>query len=643
MIRELTLIGVILMGVFWVQSKVDPRLLNSKLNEASVFASRAGTLLAKYGYIEVDQASMEFASLGLCSGQESLEKPYRLRRVKFYAYVFSNSNLDVNVSFLIAGEVIEKTIHIDAKRHLYSFEMQLPEVDLDEKIGISLEWEPQKTNPSIGSIGFINFAQKKYELIGLDGNLGNVLLGSPKNVTSADMVDGSFGYIGRKALGSELAFSFSFDDELAELLEPIKFPGLRNEGLCNYQVSEKRGLNFSKREWKNKDHVPIIDLSVTPRFLTGDKGITKYKKIKGRASEVPAKVSLSTVRGTKSQNVGLRFHGGVHRRKPNHLAGYRVYARPSYGSAEIGFPGDVFKGSDQSVKTLVLRSNQAYGHLAADYKNTQRGYNPYNHILSLEIGRKIGANVPRAQLVDFRLNGKKQDLYLALDHYSERYFNDKYPGSDISLYNYKKFNSPEVVSDYRSVRHHITSGVGERAYERFSEVFNVSQVINSILLSVYIGDDDYCQGVDVLIRDADGEIASIDTYNWDLDHGFMNFDLQDWYSYIDSSRFGFGLLTNRTGNCARQKIYKHVYQQSSIFRKALRDRAVELFDSELKEENLLQMLRKYQHIDWVYFDLKHGDLFGEFHLYFINRPNEVRRQLDVLERWVASRWRWMGE
>ena len=625
----------IIVAVFLIQSFPKSSLIKESVNESVVFGSRVGKLLVKMNYLEPDKDSQSLSISGQCLKSGDITQAYKLNEVRLSLSLLTRENQTVSITVNKGNNSQQHLIDTKPGKTAYSIDFLLPNLEVNDVLNIHINQLDDTIDWFIGDISLSNENGTKIHLISNKQNAANYL--SDKNLITIKpkIQANSFSFYGRKITTPFIQFKIDIEDSFLKLIRPIKLPGLKKNGPCSYVASEHSHFeSFSKNEFNNADKIPVINLLVDDNYLTGEEGIYSNIKAKGRASEVPAKIEYISQSGLRVQNVGLRFHGGIHRRKPNALRGYRIYARRAYGNSNIGLANDIFLDSDKKVKTLVLRSNQAYGHLDADYGDFNRGYNPFNHILALEIGNKIGASVPRAQLVDFRINNEKQDLYLALDHLSDSLFEQSRKPGSFHIFNYKKENTPLVEELYFSVKREIRNSRGEAALETLKKYYDINNVINSIILSIYVVDDDYCQGVDIINLDETGNIERIETINWDLDHAFIRFDRDQWRSSFNPEvAGGFRLIDGRTFNreCHRQHTYRHVYRHSKEFRTMLRLRLEELFNNQLSEKELLTLLEKYIEIDNIYFNSKHKDLFTSFHKHFFIRPNIILNRLSNIE------------
>jgi len=185
---------------------------------------------------------------------------------------------------------------------------------------------------------------------------------------------------------------YSLPEGVSPFMYAGTFPGKKNQGYCRYSAVAQSN---SKRDPLNR-LIPNVELQVAEEYLSGDLGIVSHRESKGRAWEVPAKLILDNGEQSYVQSVGLRTHGGSKGRQQD-IESYRVYARRGYGKRSLEGHLLFDPPGAASLETLVLKyTYQVYGDF---YKE----YNPFLHALGMEIADRIGALVPRHQLVNLEM------------------------------------------------------------------------------------------------------------------------------------------------------------------------------------------------------------------------------------------------
>ena len=406
------------------------------------------------------------------------------------------------------------------------------------------------------------------------------------------------------------------------------FPGKKNQGFCRYEAFYPAPVEPVKQAV-----VPTVNLSVSDQYLYGETGIVDNKQGKGRAWEVPAEYSVQNKGYVQQLPVGLRFHGGTPGRKKN-IESFRINARDVYGKSEIDSQSLFGKPRQKGLKGIVFK----YTYQAYDLKKTD--YNPYNHALALDIGDAVGALVPAHQLVDLNINDQSYGLYLAMEHLSKRSINHWMGRDDLTLYTYKKFNNEHQTFALLYPIGLILKATGEASLDLLLKSYDLDNVLNSVILSAYIADDDYSQGIEVIERPQDSELHLITSINWDLDHAFLSYKGGE-YS-MPARRKGTGeafdiLKQNKAHSdslCPRKWVLSHVYTESEKFRQLVRDRLELLLEGELSPKRVIKMIAKYRTIDQVYYDGQNQKVLEDMEIYAKERPVVLRQAIDDLEAWI---------
>ncbi|MBE0582757.1 MAG: CotH kinase family protein [Desulfofustis sp.] len=377
--------------------------------------------------------------------------------------------------------------------------------------------------------------------------------------------------------------------------------------------------------------MPVVNIVAEAETLTGESGILVNKERKGRAWEVPADIIFDNGSDLQKQRVGLRFHGGgVGRTK--YTESFRVYARQRYGKSEFD-PLMVFGQTRlRPLTSIVLKyTYQAY------YEKRQ-DFNPFNHSFALDIADHIGALVPSHGLVDFYLNDEPKGLYLAMEHLSDKTIGNWLGHEDFTVYYYRKHNPESIENLYALLLAQIRLAQGEAAFEAFRRIFDVDNVLNSILLSLYIADDDFCQGAEVIRNDFESPGAIITSINWDLDHAFLTYDTDNGTFSVDPSRSAMYILQEPSGllTCQKRFVYAWLYSQSKQFRTQLRHRLEQLMKKELSPAYLSRLLEPYRRINEQYFDGDFEQAIRDLEAFTSRRSTLLLEQLSAFEKEIET-------
>lgn len=429
---------------------------------------------------------------------------------------------------------------------------------------------------------------------------------------------------------------YSASKALSPKLFSGTFPGKKKIGFCRYVSNLESSRKSLSPLLQNNDNfnLPKVNIEVDQEKLYGSDGLFNNKEKKGILWEVPALMSINDGQDLSHQQVGLRFHGGKPGRKKDILS-FRANARRHYGISEIDTKKIFGKPRKVGAKGVVFKyTYQAYG-------EQKINYNPFNHAFALDIANAIGAIVPPHRLVDFNINNQPQGLFLAMEHLSERTIKNWLKNDDFTLYTYKKFNKKVDRDKLLIPLGNIINSRGENTFALLKKNYDIDNVINSILLSAYIADDDYCQGVEIIEHASNPVNAKITSINWDLDHAFLSYNFGHFSmpaKHIISPAFAI-LMQNknlRENLCPRKWAYAHVYQQSAEFRKLIRTRLQQLLAEQLSPLNLEKMLNQYRLINQHYFDAKYNDIIKAFSNFIKKRPKILLNELNALEQSILA-------
>jgi hypothetical protein len=323
--------------------------------------------------------------------------------------------------------------------------------------------------------------------------------------------------------------------------------------------------------------------------------------------------------------VGIRFHGGTPGRKKN-IESFRIYARKRMGLSTINAEAVLGKPYNVDFKTLVFK------YTFQSLRTQDIHFNPFVHSLALEVASRIGAIAPRFHLVDLTINKQKKGLFLAMEHLSRRTIEHWLKSDKFSTYSYKSHNSQEQAFPVFSIAKSILSAKGEESLVVLKKHMDLNNVLNSILLSAYIGDDDYCQGIEVITHN--NNTQKLTSINWDLDHAF--FSLENDQPFIDPDKYGFRPIALKKSSCVRQWMYGWTYIQSTRFRLLLRQRMETLLDTVLSEENAVKLLDYYKQLNQAEFSGKYSAPIAELEAFMLRRPDILRKQLTEMENNVQN-------
>jgi len=585
-----------------------------------------GRLLRKNNLIQVSSDSTPAAINDLCAEDEDIKNYnyHNTYRFRFKIYSEASTRLGVHVTFPEARryrELIE-IVHVDPGRQFYTVSFVAHK---------GLDFQIELTNKSARPFVIRDIL--------VDGRYGRTVTlmeeGKPL-IGTVDSVHPVFSHPEKNIQGIELPVLDSketliVNEGLPDELFSGVFPGKKNQGFCGY-VAYSSNSDLPELQ---QTIIPTVNLTVDPKYLYGETGIVDNKEGKGRAWEVLASIDVRDGEISDHQLVGLRFHGGTPGRKKN-IESFRVNARKAYGKTELDMKPIFGQERALGAKGIVFK----YTYQAYDLKKTI--YNPYNHVLALEIAKELGALVPAHQLVDLNINEKSYGMYLAMEHLSRRTVKHWLGHDDFKMMTYKKYNTNEQqYSVMRSIAD-VLDAKGDETLSILEKIYDLDNVLNLVMLSAYISDDDYCQGIDISQEIEDSELRQITSVNWDLDHAFLLFE-NGQYS-MPSKREGIGeafdiLKQNKPHGaslCHRKWVFSHVYTQSTKFRKLVRDKLESVLDNELSVENINAMIARYRMIDQDYYQGRNEAVLKELERYAKERPIVLRQEINELEEWVKE-------
>ena len=597
----------------------------ASVDESVVRNGVLGKLLRHNGLIQIDSESIELAKNDLCANEQHLTTVKVADDLRLRIKIASEIEQDIKINIAYSENGFEflteeKTINVHPQVYHYDINFKLV-----DDLPFTLKVSPSLNNSKVllSDIQIDNQLNQTFTIL-----KNGVATSGRTNITDKPERLAKSAFIVGIPVNSSKIFTYANQGQLPSYLKKQGLPGTKPKGYCRYSATPNMSSNNNKMVLKG---VPRINIQVEDRYLDGKQGILNNLTGRKRSSEVPAVITLTDDKGSFTQTIGLRFHGGQHRRKENDLKGYRLYARPEYGSPKIGL-SPYFGTGTLPIKTLVLRANQAYGNQEEDYGNYVRGFNPYNHALALDIGRSIGAIVSRSKLVDLQINNSDIDLYLALEHQSKKSIANALGHKNFELYTYKKRNDKHTVKLFQKIVTDILSATNDNALTKLQEYYDLDNVLNSIILRSYISDNDYCQGTEIIESNEDSKNKyKITTVDWDMDHAFFYHDGKR--AYTDASKFSYHLIqrTHRASRCPRRVIYSHVYTQSLVFRKLVREKLETLLENELSTAKINQLVAKYEKIDKEFYNEKYANVIKDIREFITFRPTIMREMLTIFE------------
>lgn len=603
-------------------SNVRENYNGGTISEAFIRKGSLGKLLRKGNYLSISPETVSFAVNDMCATDEELKgfdyhNTFRMR-LKLITDMPANMEVILMVRTVDNEQVdYQKKFLVDPGQHYYELTFQ---ANMSDMLVVDFK-TAEKARILLSDIVVDGRFGRNLPLL-VNGRLQKGEFDSPGQTAATHYDPEAIGVV---LTGHSSPFRFQVSQrEAAELYKGI-FPGKKNQGYCRYSANIQPLVSRDSAE----TIVPKIQLRVDKNYLTGESGIFNNKERKGKAWEVPAELEYGEGSQRVRQGVGLRFHGGgIGRTK--YTESFRVYARTRYGNSALS-PERLFgKSRKRALRTIVLKyTYQAY------YQQKQ-DFNPFNHALALDIADAIGALVPSHGMVDLYINDEHKGLYLAMEHLSDKTIRNWLGHDSFKTFIYRKENPPESEDFYALLLAQVRLQDGDDAYKAFTVIFNEQNIINSILLSMYIADDDFCQGAEVIATGKGSGGGRITTINWDLDHAFLTYDKGTLS--VDPERLTmFPLQTpRRISYCHKNYAYAWLYEQSSTFRRNLRLRMEALAENELSPENMSRLLEPYRRINEQYFDGRHDQAISDLENYTRKRAKILLDHLRSFEERIST-------
>jgi hypothetical protein len=334
-------------------------------------------------------------------------------------------------------------------------------------------------------------------------------------------------------------------------------------------------------------------------------------KGRGRQWEQPATVSYFD-RGQLlfASGAGIRVHGGLSR-DVSPVKSFKLYFRRDYGTREFG-PGLIFDRSAEPLRRLILSND-----LRID------GHGRYWHFvnpLAYDISARIGAKVPQTKPARFFLNGDLLGVYVLTENIDTNihpaYLDAHYGHEDFATTN-REF---DALWRWLQQREPWTM-------ETVAEIVDIDNLTRWFLSILFCGTEDSFQGAQLRDRsDPNGKWFWI---NWDMDHSFMDYNLQadrPWqhdtfrvvFERIGEPRRGRREYEVRSAVLTALISYDEPYRQ--FFKKVF----VDAMNYRLTREFLDERYRFYERIAREY-QVEHLEYLDVLREFLDNRPAFLRR------------------
>jgi len=585
-------------------------------NEAFLNEGRLGDILLDNAMLNISEDSYERAIQDDCAKTGDLSYGDFLHQFKIRAQITAPKPTPISLSAIIgtpAGSVTYTAKFVtDPKRSFYDLNYKAaPGESIYIKYAARANTEVTVVSAKIQA----RFTTLEKDIL-VDGTLIDTVLSSFNGKTEFDTPTGT----GLLISGKKPEMTQYLPPEFRNAFYAAGLPR-RESAFCTYVVNRPSAGKNSDEIYDKPRLLPRVTINTEEDNLYGERGILNNKHGKGRWWEKPATLSVSNQHSIINQKVSLRFHGGGPGRKKT-IESFRVYARKKFGASTINASAITGKQSTKNFKTLVFK--YTFQSLATQ----DIDFNPFIHSLALDIADQIGAIVPRHHLVDLTINDQHKGLYLAMEHLSDRTIAKWLGHDDFYSYTYKASNTLQQSVPVFKVAGAIREATGEETLKTLEKYMDINNVLNSILLTAYIGDEDYCQGVELTTPRAGP--YTITSINWDLDHAF--FSSVDDQPHIDPNKYGFRpiRISKKTG-CVKQWMFGWTYMHSAKFRALLRARMEELLETNFSPENAIKLLDYYKELDAAEFSGRYAERISELEVFLKQRGEILRKQLSTAE------------
>ncbi|MFT5112223.1 MAG: hypothetical protein ACI8P9_001547 [Parasphingorhabdus sp.] len=595
------------------------------ISESFIRKGVLGKLLMQNGFLEIKPQDKSFAAENLCASDNELSgfDYHDSVRLRIYLKTPVEELLTVRISPVLQNNIEsddqEIIVPVGPNRDHYAVNFR---IGPDKPFKIVL-YAPEGPGIKIGSVIIDGRYGRSYTIV----HKRKLLKGRVSNRANPQMdiaADAPERWLKQLRIGKPIPeMVFELSDGLPGRLLSGGFPGKKNHGHCSY------GARRQPRATEKK-LLPRVDIVVDEDKWSGPRGVLSNRlRARGRAWELPARMIVNQGEVSLNQIVGLRFHGGVSVRVTGAADSYRVYSRKAYGKNWIDHRAfsDVDRGVD--YKTLIFKTTKQ-----ANFPKRRQDFNPFNHALALDIADRIGALVPDHFLVDLYLNGKSQGVYLGLEQLSDKSVKSWLKHDKFETYTYRNENTESQKDLLDNLVSRIRHFKGEQALIELEKIYDLPDIMNSVLLTAYIANFDFCQGMEIF-TDIENENSDykVTTINWDLDYAFL-FE-QDRKLHIRGDHIGFPTIDpsfkKKFHDCSRARIYSWVYGQSPRFRKLFRKHVEDALKTSLSPVSIAEMLKYYRSVNVEYLDNRYTSAIEDLQKYAQTRPAKLLLELDQME------------
>jgi len=316
--------------------------------------------------------------------------------------------------------------------------------------------------------------------------------------------------------------------------------------------------------------------------------------------------------------VGVRLHGGASRKRPPYS--YRVYFRGRYG--EAGLPPALL------APELAAPVGVVYLDESLDFDADGRRFH-FPGEVTYEIGRRLGAVVPRTRPVRFSLNGDAAALYVLGEHLGGDFLERHFGHRNFDFVRGKR--EPEDPGDalWRAEIDWIQSAPAPLTAALAGRRYDLDRLADWLATVLFCATGDLYQ--DAMVRDRSGVLAGgrWSWIHWDHDMSYRN--------PPGNSRFGrerevlpFVLWNQRPNEIApSRELARRLLVEDPTFRARFAARVERALARELTPEFLASLVTRFESAAR---ELGAEDLvFAErLRAFFAARPAEVRHQLELL-------------
>ena len=591
------------------------------VNETFVRGGTLGRLLKKAGLIEISEESYIPAILDYCAEREELRgfDSYNQFRLRAYIYTPSATELTLKVAVGQRGNQVKyhRSMKADSGTKFYNLNF---EAKKGEEVYVRYSVSPAAQGTLIDA--FIDGRFQRSQQIIKQGLPVDSVFNSINNEVGATSKTG----VATIMMGRVPEVTQYIPNGIDSALYQGTLPGKKNKGYCTY-VAKQYSTNTETAMLSPGRPLllPKVTIRMEEENLYGEQGILDNKDQHGRNWEKPAVLNVINDKPIYEQKISMRYHGGTPGRRKD-IESFRLYARSRFGRSHIDAESILGRPGQLDFRTLVLKYTYQV------LQDTPVDFNPFVHSFALDIGNNVNAIVPRHALVDLTINDAHKGLYLAMEHPAERTIADWLGHEDFVLYKYKSQNTDYESYPLFSVAYEILKKRDEETLQELKKHLAIDNVVNSILLTAYIGDDDSCQGVEIISQNE--ETTEITVTNWDLDHSF--FTATDGEIRVDPAKYSLHLLRpDKKTPCIRQWMFGWTYLQSGRFRSLVKERLEELLATSLNPEQLGQRLNYYREVNQHELGGRYDQAIEDLEMFIQKRPAALRRQFAKLDQRIA--------